>query len=355
MSNSIWLYRIYDITEEIDLKAVEELLAPNKPTHRLRLSKVQPKSIHIDNPPVTVELSNTDVQIAGKKYSATVLARIFDLGVISIILKVHLAPDTSYEELRGMSVYLSHTDQLEPVFENFLEILKRSLNIQVSASREKYIEDFTIYFFRTWDTSWDPVPILLGEKDGLSEQVRRDTLKNTFSYGPGDLTIITWDSALVYDSEGSSDVPDLLEFATTQLLELRYYDALLSRELDRMHDAIEWADKGGWWTRLQQYRKIMRDLMNVVIDITEITEKIQKQLTVTEDVFYARIYGSALTIFRTREWTDIIQHKVTLIQRNYSMLSDEVINHRSMLLELAIIGLFLFEIIIGLIETHTLF
>ncbi|MCL4442035.1 MAG: hypothetical protein M1609_16025 [Firmicutes bacterium] len=184
----------------------------------------------------------------------------------------------------------------------------------------------------------------------MSEQVRRDTLKNSFSYGTGDLTIITWDSALVYDSEGSTDVPDLLEFATSQLLELRYYDDLLSHELDRMHDAIAWADKGGLWARLRQYRRIMKNLMEVVLDITEITEKIQKQLTVTEDVFYARVYGSALTIFRTREWTDIIQHKVTLIQRNYSMLSDEVINHRSLLLELAIIALFLFEIIISLIQ-----
>ncbi|MHB9094267.1 MAG: hypothetical protein ACYC21_06310 [Eubacteriales bacterium] len=350
MSDSVWIYRIYDITDEINLKSVEQILAPEKPTSRLRLSRVQPKSIHIDNPPVTVELSNTDISIAEHRYPGTVLARIFDLGVISIVLKVELPPGTSYEELKDLSVYLHNTDKFEPIFQNFLEIVKKSLNINVSTSREQYVEDFIIYFFRNWDFTLDPAPILLGEKEPLSEQVRRDTLKNSFSYGTGDLTIITWDSALVYDSEGSTDVPDLLEFATSQLLELRYYDDLLSHELDRMHDAIAWADKGGWWARLRQYRRIMKNLMEVVLDITEITEKIQKQLTVTEDVFYARVYGSALTIFRTREWTDIIQHKVTLIQRNYSMLSDEVINHRSLLLELAIIALFLFEIIIGLIQ-----
>jgi len=194
------------------------------------------------------------------------------------------------------------------------------------------------------------VPILLAEKEPLSEQTNRDTMKNSFSYGTGDLAVITWDSALVYDADGSTDVPDLLEFATTQLLELTYYDSLLSSELDRMHEAIEMADKQGWWTRLRQYRRLMKNLMEVVIDITEITEKIQKQLKVTEDVFYARIYGSALSIFRTREWTDSIQHKVQLIQRNYSMLNDEVVNHRALLVELAIVGLFILDVILTLVE-----
>lgn len=347
MSNSIWIYRIYDINEEINLKSVEQILAPAKPTRRLRLSRVQPKSIHIDNPPVTVDLDYIDITLAGTRYSAFVSARIFDLGVVSIILKIQLPDGTSYEELQKASIYLNTTDQLEAVFLNFLETLKKSLKIEVSPSREHYIEDFIIYFFKTWDSSWDPVPILLGEKEPLSDQVRKETLKNSFSYGLGDLAIITWDSALVYDSEGSTDIPDLLEFATTQLLELRYYDDILSHELVRMNEAIDLAEKGGWWTRLRYYRNIMRNLMKVVIDITETTEKIQNLLTVTEDVFYARVYGSALSIFRTREWTDIIQYKVSLIQRNYSMLSDEVINHRSMLLELAIVALFIFEIIQG--------
>ena len=105
-----------------------------------------------------------------------------------------------------------------------------------------------------------------------------------------------------------------------------------------MYDSIEKADKVGWWTRLRRYRQIMKKLMEIVLDITEITERIQKQLKVTEDVFYARVYGTALSIFRTKEWTNSIEHKVKLIQGNYAMLSDEVINHRSMMLEVAIVG-----------------
>ncbi len=348
--NSVWVYRIFDITDEIDLRSVEHILSPDKPTSRMRLSRVRPKSIHIGNPPVTVELGSRELNLNGLPYQVIVTARIFDLGVVSLVFKISLPEGISYSELRELSVFLYNTDDLEPVFEDYLEIIKISLNISAPEPIEEYMEDFVIYFFGKWDSSWNPVPILLAEKEPVSEQTEQETIKNTFSYGPGDLTVITWDSALVYDSEGSTDIPDLIEFAITQLLELRYYDSILSTELHRMYDSIEMADKEGWWTRLRQYRRIMKNLMELVIDITEVTERIQKQLKVTEDVFYARVYGAALSIFRTREWTDSIQHKVQLIQGNYAMLSDEVINHRSMLLEVAIVALFVFEVILTLIE-----
>ncbi|HEX3032086.1 MAG TPA: hypothetical protein VHS59_07575, partial [Bacillota bacterium] len=173
MSDSIWIYRIYDITEEIDLHSVETILAPAKPTSRLRLSRVQPKSIHIDNPPVTVELGPTTVTIAEKAYQATASARIYDLGVVSIILKIQLPASTSYQELAGLSVYLHNTDDLEPIFKNFLEIVEKSLKLEVPASRREYVEDFIIFFMKKWDSRLDPVPILLGEQEPLSEQVTR--------------------------------------------------------------------------------------------------------------------------------------------------------------------------------------
>lgn len=350
MNNSVWVYRIYDIADEIDLRRVERTLSPDKPTTRLKLSRVRPKSIHIDNPPVSVDLGNMTLNLNQQSYQLTAHARVFDLGVVSVVLKIQLPADIKYEDVLDLSVFLYHTDDLEAVFEAYLKILTNNLGITMPDGAEIFTEDFVIYFFRRWDHSWNPTPILLAEKEPLSPQTEKETLKNSFSYGLEDMAVITWDSALVYDSEGSTDVPDLLEFATTQLLELRYYDSLLSAELDNMHGAIEMADKYGWWGRLRQYRRIMKKLMETVIDITEITEKIQKQLKVTEDVFYARVYGSALTIFRTKEWLDSIQHKVNLIQRNYSMLSDEVINRRSLLLEIAIVALFIFEVVLGLVR-----
>ena len=49
-----------------------------------------------------------------------------------------------------------------------------------------------------------------------------------FSYHEDDLTIVQWDTAFVYDrTESARAIEDILEFANSQLLELRTYDALL--------------------------------------------------------------------------------------------------------------------------------
>jgi len=49
-----------------------------------------------------------------------------------------------------------------------------------------------------------------------------ELLPHRFSYYTDDLTILTWDNALVVEpSPGDTDVQYILEFANAQLLELR--------------------------------------------------------------------------------------------------------------------------------------
>lgn len=346
MQNSVWLYRLYDIAEEIKLDTVENILAQNKPTTRMRLARIRPKSMQFKNPPVTVELDGGRVELPQGSFSTAVTAKIYDLGVVSIVQRILLPPGTGYEDIKALAVYLYNTETMEDTFARQLQLIRNILApALVKESFQGFMEDFTIYYFRDWQEGWDPVPLLLAEPDPVSAQVRRETLQNSFSYGPGDLTIITWDSALVYDAAGSTDIPDLLEFAVSQLLELRYYDSLLTEEMEKMYDAIEEAETR--FRRLKYYRRIMNQLMELVVDISEITERIQNSLKVTEDIFYARVYGGALSIFRTREWMDNIQHKISVIQRSYSMLSDEITTRRSMWLEVAIVFLFVLEIVLG--------
>jgi RNA binding exosome subunit len=252
----------------------------------------------------------------------------------------------AYEDIKGLAIHLNNTEELEASFTDYLQVIRNSLvTALVKESYQVFIEDFTIYYFRDWQKDWDAVPLLLAEPEPVSPQMRKETLNNSFTYGLGDLTIITWDSALVYDINGSTDIPDLLEFAVSQLLELRYYDSLLSQEMEKMYNAIEAAETQ--FRRLNNYQRIMKQIMELVVDISEITERIQNSLKVTEDVFYARVYSGALNIFRTKEWMDNIQHKISVIQRNYTMLSEEITTRRSMWLEVAIVFLFILEIVLN--------
>lgn len=350
MNNSIWVYRLFDTAEEINLEKVEEILAHGHQASRMRLSRIRPKSIQFKNPPVAVELGDCQVAIGRRNINASFTGKIYDLGVIGIIMRIPLSEGASYSEIMDLAVDLYNDDNIEPVFVSMLDTIRKTLSgALVKEDYNGFIEDFTVYYFRDWDHSWDPAPLLLAEREPLSEQARRETLRNSFSYGKDDLTIITWDSALVYDSTGSNDIPDLLEFANSQLLELRYYDNLLTGEMGKMYDAIEEAEKTSSIRRLGRYRRIMNQLMELIVDVTEITERIDNSLKVTEDVFYARIYGTALSIFRTKAWEESINRKISIINQSYTMLSNRIVNQRSELLELTIIILIALEVVLGLL------
>lgn len=349
MTNSFWLYRIFDVAEEISLERVEQILAQTGSTSRMKLSRVRPKSIQIKNPPVTIDLGEETVTLQETRLKATFSARIYDLGVISIVLRISLPQEFDYDHIHKLAIYIYNTDDLESLFEGKLKHIQDTLhNALTKPNLSGFVEDYIIYFFRNWNTEWDPAPLLLAEAEALSDQSRRDILANSFSYGKEDLAVITWDSALVYDASGSADIPDLLEFANSQLLSLRYYDDLLSVEMEKMYQAIEGVETVPKYGRRKQYRRIMNQLMELVADVSEITERIHNSLRVTEDIFYARVYGAALNIFRTRAWADSIERKISIIQQSYTMLSNEIVTQQSTLLELAIVLLIMLEIVLGL-------
>ena len=103
-----------------------------------------------------------------------------------------------------------------------------------------FYEDYTIYVTDRRDDTIDPVPLLLADRTRVSSQVREDIIKNSLSYSDEDLAVISWDSALLCGPESPTDLIDLIEFANVQVLELRYYDRELTREMARMYDDIEY-------------------------------------------------------------------------------------------------------------------
>ena len=92
---------------------------------------------------------------------------------------------------------------------------------------------------------------------------------------------------MICDQEDPADLRDLIEFANVQLLELRYYEDLLTRHMDRMYDDIQKVDKDSRFKRSRQYRRIMSRLMEFIADISEVTEKIDNFIKITKDIYYA--------------------------------------------------------------------
>jgi hypothetical protein len=225
-------------------------------------------------------------------------------------------------------------------------------HIKGFAINPDFFEDYTIYVTDRRDDSIDPVALLIGEKTNISPQIREDILRNSLSYTTDDLAILSWDSALLCNPDNPTDLIDLIEFANVQVLELRYYDRELTREMGKMYDDIEHADRMSQFRRGRQYHAIMVKLMETSAEISEIIEKVNNLIKVTEDVYYARVYATALKVLRSGQWSESVSRKIKVIQENYSMLSDEVRIQHSNFLEWVVIILIAFELVFMILSLH---
>jgi len=221
------------------------------------------------------------------------------------------------------------------------------------------VEDYTIFRFqRLQDAARRPLPIsgltdehvarlLFGESRPLSESARRDLLSPRFSYFDDDLAVLTWNGALIVEpSTDDTDVEYVLEFANAQLLELRFYDSVLDRQIPRIYDEVA-AARRGFHLIGRRYSRLLAALQGRVADATELVERVENSLKVTDDVYLARIYAAALEIFRGRTWRAGIDRKVSIVRDAYTMLNAESVERRSEALELIIIALIAVELIVA--------
>jgi len=88
----------------------------------------------------------------------------------------------------------------------------------------------------------------------------------------------------------------------------------------------------------------------LVAEVTELTEKVDNALQVTEDVYLARIYAAALELFRVRVVAAAVDRKLSIIRDTYTALYDEAQSSRSALMELSIILLIVIEIVLAVVR-----
>jgi uncharacterized Rmd1/YagE family protein len=81
--------------------------------------------------------------------------------------------------------------------------------------------------------------------------------------------------------------------------------------------------------------------------VTQITEKVDNALKVTEDVYLARVYSSALELFRVRYWAGSIDRKLSLIRDAYTALYDESVATRMEWVEAIIVLLIVIEVVLA--------
>ena len=355
-SGSIIVLRLFDIAYAIDLARVEHLATAN--VARIRLRHVEPKAMAFGVPPLELRLGSLPVPF-GHDAEAEAVARVYEFGVVSIAIKLpvqHVAWG-DYSRLVN-DAYAWSSKAGGETFRQLLADVQRLVGDAVEKPSTDHIEEDYL-LASVWKFNEvvegekliervDLVPLLSGEEN-LSATARAGLLKHRFSYYATDLTVLTWDRAFILEPGGDSDVFDVLEVANAQLLELRYYDDLLDAELPRMYERVKLAHRGFRGLARLRYAHLARQLHGLVAEVTEITERVDNALKVTEDVYLARIYAEALDLFRVKVWGQAVDHKLEIIRDTYAALYDDAATARAELLEATIVLLIVFEVVFALV------
>jgi hypothetical protein len=361
-SGTVIALRLFDIAYSIDLGNVESLWAARAPREgavRSMLLSAPQKALAFDVPPVLLRLDPVTLRVGDSVLSCPVTARLYDFGVVALAIRVP-ASDMGWERYTR---FCNEVDRLigPPAvapWDAILGDLQRDLAPAMTRPNRTLIqEDHLIAVVQEWNEPVpgpdlpgriDLIPLLSGETRPLSEKTRRDLLSQRFSYFEDDLVVVTWDRAFICEPRHDSDVADIIEVANAQLLEFRYYDELLDDELPRMYGLVREARRATNFLASRRFADLARKLYALVAEVTELTERAENVLQVTEDVYLARIYQASLEIFRVPTVSAAVGRKLAIIRDTYSALYSEASGARGELMELAIILLIVIEIAIAL-------
>jgi len=362
-SGAIVALRLFDVAYAIDLARAETLLAKQARTaSRSRLTATPPKAMAFGVPPVTLMLEPVTLKLDSGDVTASATARVYDFGAVTIALRVPIVGESWDSFARQVNAVdrIATDGTVGDTWDRLLQqvrVLVRPALIRPEESKvqEDYIIGVVHAFDRTLTAaalqeSVDLVPLLSGEQRTLSDGARQELLRQRFSYYADDLVVLTWDRAFIYEPRGDSDVMDVLEVANAQLLEMRYYDELLDDELPRMYDLVAKARRTRTLLASKRFADLARRLHTLVAEVTELTERVDNALQVTEDVYLARIYAAALELYRVPTVSVAVDRKLSIIRDTYSALYDESSASRTELMELLIIILIVAEIVIALVR-----
>ncbi len=356
------VYRLYDVGYAIQLDRAFELLASSAP-ERPRPVRGEAQAIQIQNPPVTVGLGAETLTIAGEPRDVELSARVFDFGVVSLRARVAAPSPSPWSGFAAFGAETSGALGWTDVFARACDRLVTRISPAIEkAGRSPVTEDYVVFRVnRLEDSSGarvtpdalrdeDIAGLLLGERRPLSSIARKELSSQRFSYFEDDLAVLTWGSALIVEPVAEdTDVQYVLEFANAQLLELRYYDAVLDAELPAINTRIAEARKG-FHLLGRRFSQLLATLQTRVADAIELVERVENALKVTDDVFLARIYAAALEVFRSRTWRSGIDRKIAIVRDTYDMLNAESLARRSEALEIIIVVLIVFEIALAMFK-----
>lgn len=349
-------YYCFDAGYEISLSRIEKIRGKTARQSLLTCTRLTPPYIQYKVPPLLIRLGRKKVKIDEQEFSVMIDAKIYDFGVI--VIRITLPVSGTLEHLSDMSIMLNDCNTLRKravvEFKKIIEDI-RSMIMKPRTDPTEDIEDYVIFMIQEFDPAVNVIGLLENHSVALARVLRceknlsraemSEALKNPLSYYDNDLVLVDWNSALIYDSTASYDVPDIIEFALIQLLELRLYDRMLDEIIDGAYDALV-----PLRYRIFPFSRTLQNLLRIKLDISEIVDRLFYHLKLIGDVYLAKVYETASRRFYVEHWKSAVRSKLATIESIYRESWSRIQTNRMIVLELAIVVLFVIDIILILIE-----
>lgn len=174
----------------------------------------------------------------------------------------------------------------------------------------------------------------------LSRQQQREELRRRVAYYADDLTIITWNAAILFGTQ-MEDVLTVLELANVQLRELHYLDDQLDSSLQESYNIR---------AHTRSVKASMQRIRELMLDGQAVSEAVTNAFKPFPDAFAARVYSLAARALGLDQFDRSIRDKLSLLNTLYTTLADEAGHERAARLEWIVILLILIEVIMGLSE-----
>jgi hypothetical protein len=355
----IWLLRLFDVAETVDLEMARALTLERGSTRtekRPRGPERGPSGLEFQAPPLAIDAGA--VAVAGMTLRASV--RLFEFGAVSVRLAMDIEAGTSVDHLARLAARLDTARDIDATAHGVWKTLEGALVDAIRGSHESDVtEDYTIFEIRGVRGSANalealerlqPWKIMLAEPDrAIARTVIESHIGRAIQYYEEDAALIGWNTALVLDPDGSRDELEVLEIATARLLEMRYYDGFLARELAGVYTAAEEA-RGSSALFRSPFVGVGRRAAALFVDMTELYDRVEGSITLVGDAYTARIYREAAVRFRLEEASAGVRDKLGTLARVSEILQADITQRRGLLLEVAVVLLIILEVVLELVR-----
>jgi hypothetical protein len=355
----VWLLRMFDVADIVDLERARALTQERGATRtekRTRGPERGEGGVVFQTPPLAVDAGA--VSIAGMELRASV--RLFEFGAVSVRFALDIAPGTTVAELARLAARFDTAPEIDTEARRVWKALERDVRAAIRGSHESDVsEDYALFEIRRVHGCTDaiealqklePWKLMLAEPDRpIAQTVVEGHIGRAIQYYADDAALIGWNAALVLDPDGSRDELEVLEIATARLLEMRYYDRILARELALVYAAAE-AARGSSVLFRSPFVDVARRTAALFVEMTELYDRIEGAITLVGDAYTARIYREAARTFRLEEASEGVKEKLATLARVSEILQAELSQRRGLLLEVAVVVLIVIEVVVGLLH-----